>query len=136
MAQAKYPSKPIFTRIPANWKPMTDAEKKAASEAMAKALQRQLWIKPKGWLTGLPGPGQSHLSALVPKASQLNQPPVRSGLDRTARRWVTVPPNWADDEPDDLILPDGEWDLLAEAIKRERADRAEAAAQRLLTGGT
>ncbi len=36
----------------------------------------------------------------------------------------------------DVILPDHEWDLLAEAIKRERADRAEAAAQRLLTGGT
>ena len=36
----------------------------------------------------------------------------------------------------DVILSDDEWDLLAEAIKRERADRAEAAAQRLLTGGT
>jgi hypothetical protein len=36
----------------------------------------------------------------------------------------------------EIILPDHEWDLLAEAIKRERADRAEAAAQRLLTGGT
>ena len=36
----------------------------------------------------------------------------------------------------DVILSDHEWDLLAEAIKRERADRAEAAAQRLLTGGT
>jgi hypothetical protein len=36
----------------------------------------------------------------------------------------------------DVILPDHERDLLAEAIKRERADRAEAAAQRLLTGGT
>jgi hypothetical protein len=35
-----------------------------------------------------------------------------------------------------VTLPDHEWDLLAEAIKRERADRAEAAAQRLLTGGT
>jgi hypothetical protein len=36
----------------------------------------------------------------------------------------------------DVILPDHEWDLLAEAIKRERADRAEAAAPRLLGGGT
>jgi hypothetical protein len=36
----------------------------------------------------------------------------------------------------DVILSDHEWDLLAEAIKRERADRAEAAAQRLLGGGT
>ena len=36
----------------------------------------------------------------------------------------------------DVILSDDEWDLLAEAIKRELADRAEAAAQRLLTGGT
>jgi hypothetical protein len=36
----------------------------------------------------------------------------------------------------DVILPDHEWDLLAEAIKRELADRAEAAAQRLLGGGT
>jgi hypothetical protein len=36
----------------------------------------------------------------------------------------------------DVILSDHEWDLLAEAIKREQADRAEAAAQRLLTGGT
>jgi hypothetical protein len=35
----------------------------------------------------------------------------------------------------DVILPDHEWDLLAEAIKRERADR-EAAAPRLLGGGT
>ena len=47
MVQPKYPSKPVFTKIPANWKTMTDAEKKAASEAMAKALQRQLGIKPK-----------------------------------------------------------------------------------------
>jgi hypothetical protein len=36
----------------------------------------------------------------------------------------------------DVILTDDEWDLLAEAIKRELADRAEAAAQRLLTGET
>jgi hypothetical protein len=36
----------------------------------------------------------------------------------------------------DVILSDDEWDLLAEAIKRELADRAEAAAQGLLTGGT
>ena len=36
----------------------------------------------------------------------------------------------------DVILSDDGWDLLAEAIKRELADRAEAAAQRLLTGGT
>ena len=47
MVQPKYPSKPVFTKIPANWKTMTDAEKKAASEAMAKALQRQLGIKSK-----------------------------------------------------------------------------------------
>jgi hypothetical protein len=36
----------------------------------------------------------------------------------------------------DVILSDREWDLLAEAIRRELADRAEAAAQRLLSGGT
>ena len=47
MVQAKYPSKPIFTRIPANWKTMTPEEKRAASEVMAKALQRQLGIKSK-----------------------------------------------------------------------------------------
>jgi uncharacterized protein YbdZ (MbtH family) len=47
MVQAKYPATPVFTKIPANWKAMTDAEKKAASEAMAKAIQRQLGIKPK-----------------------------------------------------------------------------------------
>ena len=47
MVQAKYPSKPVFTKIPANWKTMTDAEKRAASEAMAKAIQAQLGIKPK-----------------------------------------------------------------------------------------
>jgi hypothetical protein len=34
----------------------------------------------------------------------------------------------------DVILPDHEWDLLAEAIKRELADRAEAAARQLLDG--
>ena len=48
MVQAKYPSKPIFTKIPANWKTMTDAEKKASSEEMAKAIQRHLGVKPKG----------------------------------------------------------------------------------------
>ena len=47
MVQPKYPSKPVFTRIPANWKTMTEAEKRAASEAMAKAIQAQLGIKPK-----------------------------------------------------------------------------------------
>jgi hypothetical protein len=48
MVQPKYPSKPIFTKIPANWKTMTPEEKKAASEAMAKAIQRHLGVKPKG----------------------------------------------------------------------------------------
>jgi hypothetical protein len=47
MVQPTYPAKPVFTKIPANWKTMTDADKKVASEAIAKAIQRQLGIKPK-----------------------------------------------------------------------------------------
>lgn len=39
-------TKPIFTRIPATWKAMTPEGKNAASEEMAKAIQRQLGIKP------------------------------------------------------------------------------------------
>jgi predicted Fe-S protein YdhL (DUF1289 family) len=48
MVQPKYPAKPVFTKIPANWKTMTDAEKKAVTDEMAKAIQRHLGVKPKG----------------------------------------------------------------------------------------
>ena len=48
MAQAKYPAKPVFVPIPANWKDLTPEQKKAITDEMATAIQAHLGIKPKG----------------------------------------------------------------------------------------
>ena len=47
MANAKRRTKPGFVKIPGNWNEMTKAQKRAASEEIARALQRQLGVKAK-----------------------------------------------------------------------------------------